>query len=127
MLLEELQQTIILSEEDDIKLYATQINESSIKIGLVQSAGGLVKKSFQGIGKFAKNHPFITGAMAGYAVDAIKKYKKNKRNTITFYTKDHQEKKLYKDMMTQLMKSGKYRVEKDTVVDGGYLLVLKRL
>lgn len=117
----------ILHEQDGYAIYVEQLNEKSIKVGIGQSAGGMISKTMQSFGKFAKSHPFITGAMAGYASDALRQYKKNKRNTITFYTKDMHEKTIYKDMVTQLMKTGKYRKEKETFVDGGYLFVLKRL
>lgn len=127
MKLNEIYTRNILVEEDGIQLYAEHINESAINVGILQTSGGLVKNATKGFSKFAKNHPFITGAMAAYGIDALKKYQKNKRNTIKFYTKDLREKKLYKDMIDQLMKSGKYRLEKNTYIDGGYLFVLKRL
>jgi len=127
MKLNEIYTKDVLVEEDGIQLYVEQMNESTMKVGILQTAGGVIKKGAQGFGKFANNHPFITGAMAAYGIDALKKYKKNKRNTIKFYTKDLREKQLYKDMIEQLMKSGKYRKEKETYVDGGYLFVLKRL
>ena len=127
MKLEEMCTHDVLLEKDGFVLYAENLSESSVKMGFAPTRGGFIQKSLQGSTKFAKNNPFIVGAMAAYSVDAIKQYNKNKRKTITFYTKDMQEKKMFKEIVDTLMKTGKYRKEKETVVDGGYLFVLKRL
>jgi len=116
----------ILYEYEDLVVYGKILNEK-MDIGIGRTKGGFITKGLKTFDKFAKVHPMIVGAIAGYATDALRKYKKNKRNTITFYTKDTHEKVIYKDMVDQLMKSGKYRKEKETFIDGGYLFVLKRL
>jgi hypothetical protein len=119
---------IICEIEDNIVFYAQDINESTrIGIGYGNGKGGLVSKSLQGLTGFAKAHPWITSAAVLYGVNALKNYKKNKRKTVTFYTKDTQEKLMYKDIVKTLMATGKYRKQKETFVDGGYLWVLKRL
>ena len=126
MKLNEIIETDILYEHNNLVVYAEVLNEK-LNIGIGQTKGGIISKGLKSFDKFAKAHPMMVGAIAGYAGDALRKYKKNKRNTITFYTKDMHEKIIYKDMVDQLMKSGKYRKEKETYIDGGYLFVLKRL
>lgn len=127
MKLEELCNNIILAESEGVCIYMEQIDESSMRVGLGTSPGGILKKSLQTFGNFTKKNPFLAGALASYGIDSLKQYKKNKRNTLKFYTKDIAEKNLFKDMIKNLMKSGKYRKEKDTFINGGYLFVLKRL
>jgi len=132
MLLKEInknQISIICEVEDDIVFYAENLNESATRIGIGygNTKGGLVSKSLQGITGFAKAHPWITTAAVLYGVNALKQYHKNKRKTLTFFTKDIQEKRMYTDVVKTLMSSGKYRKQKETFVDGGYLWVLKKL
>ena len=128
MKLTEIKQPDIIFQRDDIVVYVEDnpLTEA-MKVGIGQKKGGILSKSLQGIGKFANSHPWITSALALYAVDAVKHYKKNKRKTITFYTQDVIEKKLYSEIVTTLMSSGKYRKVKNTFVDGGWLWELKKL
>ena len=72
-------------------------------------------------------NPVIAGLAAGYAVNAFAQYKKNKRTTTTFFAKDPQEKKMYKDIIDTLVRSGKFKKTKEKFVDGGILYVLKRV
>ena len=104
-----------------------EISDSEISIHINESAGGFVKKSLQGITQTAKKHPYISAAMAMYAFSAYKNYKKNKRNTISLYSKDFHEKQLFSDIKATLLKTGKYRLEKDTNLEGGHLIVLKKV
>jgi len=127
MKLNEINDIDIIAEQDGYVVYLEQLSESSMKVGLGQSKGGFVSKALQGAGKIVKNNPFLVGALAAYSVDALKQYNKNKRKTITFYTKDVQENKMYKDIVKTLMSTGKYRKIKDTYVDSGYLIQLKKL
>lgn len=127
MKLQEIEKYDIIVETEETIIYVQEINESAIRVIGRNTRGSIIKTGIQSVGSFVKKHPIIAAAVTSYAVDSIKQYKKNKRNTIKFYTKDVEEKKLFKDMSSELMKTGKYRIEKDTVVDGGYLLILKRL
>ena len=120
---------IIYEMEDNVVMYVENLTESKVRVGLGfgNTKGGLVSKTLQGITGFAKSHPWITSAAMVYGLNALKKYKKNKKKTVTFYTQDQQERTMYKDIVKTLMSSGKYRKEKDTYIDGGYLWVLKRI
>lgn len=75
---------------------------------------------------FAGNAAMV-GLAAGWAASALKKYKQNKRNTMTFFAKGAQEKKLYKGMVDDLMKTGHYKKIRDKYESGGYLWVLKKV
>jgi len=128
MKLAEINEPEIIFQRDEIVVYVVDnpLTEA-MQVGFGQKKGGMIQKSLQGIGKFAKAHPWISSALALYAVDAVKNYKKNKRKTITFYTQDVVEKKLYSEIVDTLMTSGKYRKVKNTFVDGGWLWELKKL
>ena len=118
----------VILEKANICLYVQDnpITES-MNVGFGQKKGGIIAKGLQGIGKFANTHPWITATMAMYALDASKTYKKNKRKTITFYSKDSQERKMYRDIVDTLMSTGKYKKVKNTALDGGWLWELKKL
>ena len=100
-----------------------------IKEGVAQFvAEGRAGKIAGGIGKglaFAGNAAMI-GIAAGWAVDAFRKYKKNKRNTMTFFAKDYKERKLYTTIVNDLMKTGNSKKVRDKYEGGGYLWVLKK-
>ena len=82
--------------------------------------GGL-RKGLAFAGKAA-----MVGLAAGWAASALKKYKQNKRNTMTFFAKGGQEKKLYQGIVDDLMKTGHYKKIRDKYESGGYLWVLKK-
>lgn len=96
--------------------------DKNIDEGIVNTLSGIAK----GAVGFAKAHPVLTGAMALYAVDAIKKYKKNKQYVTQLYASNAQEKKFYKKLVDDLMRTGHYHKVKEQFVDGGYLWELRR-
>jgi hypothetical protein len=86
--------------------------------------GGIIK----GLGNFAKAHPFLTGMVAGFAVDALSTYFKNKNYTTKFYAKDITERSFYRKMVEQLMKTGHYKIKKQGYENGsGYTWELQRI
>ena len=102
-----------------IQLY---LEEGKLGSSIKNSAGGFIK----GIGSAISKHPFLSGVMAGFATDALKKYTRNKRNTITFYGKSFREKNFYKKMIKDLESSGHYKIVRNQFVDGGQMWQLKR-
>jgi hypothetical protein len=98
-------------------------NELAIKEGvtLYERAGRVRGSGLAFAGKIA-----LAGLTVGMAVDAFKKYKRNKRTTTTFYAKDTQERTLYKDIVNTLMQTGKFKKVKEQYIDGGYLWVLQK-
>lgn len=128
MKLEECKGMDIIFRKDDVVIYVEDnpVMES-MQVGFGQSKGGIIKKSLQGFGRFANEHPWLTSALTLYAVDAALNYNKNKRKTVTLFSKNSEERTIYKDIVDTLMKTGKYRKEKNTAVDGGWLWVLKKV
>lgn len=96
--------------------------EQNLDEGIVSTLGGIAK----GVLGFAKAHPVLTGAMSLYAVDAIKKYHSNKKYIAQFFAAKPEEKKFYKKMVDDLMRTGHYHKVKEQFVDGGYLWELRR-
>ena len=122
MKLTEINKDILWEGEIDGEQYMFTINEDGH--ALFERAGkvsGSIKKGLAFAGKAA-----MVGLAGAWAVDAIQKYRKNKRNTMTFFTKDQQEKKLYQSIVDDLMKTGNYKKVKQSYVDGGHLWVLKK-
>ena len=76
----------------------------------------------------AKKNPLTTAiiglSLAGYAAKA---YKRNKRHTTHFFTKNRHERKMYREIVKTLTKMGGYTVkDNERYTDGGYLWTLKR-
>lgn len=97
-----------------------------LKEGLRQASmrtkGGFVK----GLGDLAKKHPNVSAVAAGIAYSAYRKYQKNKKYTTRFYAKDTQEKRMYKKVVDDLMKTGHYKKVREKSVAGGYMWELER-
>jgi len=129
MKLIELDNTDILWEgelDGEEYVFYVQLDEKYARAGFGNKRGGVLSKVGKGILKFAKN-PIVAGLAAGYAIDAYGKYKKNKRLTTHFFARGNQEKKMYKEIVDTLMKTGKYRKVREKYVDGGYLWELKKI
>ena len=71
---------------------------------------GFLTDLIGGAVSFSKAHPFITGAMAGWAWDSIKKYNDAKKYALKFYAKDFSEQSKYWKMVKELEKTGSYRL-----------------
>ena len=128
MKLHELHNMEILWEgelEGESCVFFVQVEEGVAKAGFGQNTkGGIVTKFAKGALRFVSN-PIVAGLAAGYAIDAIKKYKKNKRMTTRFFAKTQQDKRLYKQIVDDLMKTGKYK-KKERYEAGGIMWELKR-
>jgi hypothetical protein len=112
-------------DDEDIELVA-YLNEGGVRIGFRPKGGGIVRKAAQGAMKFITN-PVVAGMVAGYAMDAIRKYKSNKKYTSRFFAADSTERRFYEKMIKDLMATGHYRMVSQKYVGGGYLWELKRL
>jgi len=118
MKLSELNTEVLWEGEIDGEDYIIAIEPG---VTLYERAGKVPGRGLAFAGKIA-----LAGLTVGMAVDAFKKYKRNKRTTTTFYAKDFQERALYKDIVNTLMKTGKFKKVKEQYIDGGYLWVLKK-
>lgn len=85
----------------------------------------IANKALQGAKDFFSN-PFVAGLTTLVAANAIQKYNQNKRYTTKFFAKTPEEKKLYDNIIRDLMATGNYKLIKTQYVDGGKLWVLKR-
>lgn len=97
------------------------------KIGFAQNTrGGIVRKAAKGALKFISN-PVVAGMAAGYAIDAISKYQRNKRHTTSFFARDAKERTFYQGVVNDLMATGKYKKVKEKYAEGGYMWVLQKV
>lgn len=96
----------------------------SVRSLSMMKAGG--KIAAKGAGDFFKANPALVVGAATLALDAYGKYKRNKRNTIRLHAKDPYEKKMMRDIVDSLTKSGKYKVERMKMEHGGRTWILKK-
>lgn len=114
---------------DEPYIFTAALSEGVAKMSFGRDnrgSTGFVNKiiSKQAAGLF--KNPVLAGIAAGVAITALAKYRKNKRNTITFYAADPMEKRFYKKMIKDLMDTGNYKKIKSKHVKGGYMWLLKR-
>lgn len=84
----------------------------------------LAKAALKSDQKSYFNNPATVALAAGVVMSAISKYRQAKRNTIQFYASGVREKKLYKKMIDDLMKTGSYKIIKEKPSQGGKLWVV---
>ena len=110
-------------EGEELALYAeldeghANINFGNMKGGVLHKVGGEALKLF--------NNPVAAGIAAGLALNALAKYKSNKNKTARFFAKDYRQKKFYKKIVNDLMKTGNYKKVTSKYVAGGYLWELQ--
>lgn len=99
----------------------TEIENNPV-VDLSESIRGAVKQ----MGGWLTKNPGLTAAAGVYAVSAYDKYRKNQRYTTRLFAKTPEEKKLYKTIIADLMRTGKYKKVREKYVDGGIMWELKR-
>jgi len=97
------------------------IKEDEI-VDLTEAMAGVVKQA----GGFLTRNPGLAIGAAAMAMSAYSKYKKNKKYTTRLFAKTPEEKKLYKAIINDLMKTGHYKKVREKYVDGGIMWELKR-
>jgi hypothetical protein len=102
---------------------AFEINEA---ISVRPSRGGIVKQTLRKGAAALKANPGLAALGAGLAVASYTAYSKNKRNTMRLFAKGQKERKMYKQIVDDLMKTGGYKKVREKHVSGGYLWELKR-
>lgn len=111
----------------DVEL-SMPLEEGMRRFGMTTSprkSTSVAKRAVKGAKQFFSN-PFVAGLTALVATNAVQKYNQNKRYTTKFFAKSAEEKKLYDNIIRDLMATGKYKLVKTQFVDGGKLWVLKR-
>ena len=126
-LLKELTQTKSVLWEGDLEGDHYEIHEEIID-GVSNLTFVAEGKLVRAVSRAAKKNPLTTAiiglSLAGMAATA---YKRNKRHTTHFFTKDRHERKMYREITKTLMKSGAYTIKyNEKYTDGGYLWTLKR-
>lgn len=115
----------ILVEYDDPmgNTYYFLLDEAKNQISFATKSKGAIK-DFK---DFLLRHPYMTGMAVGVGLDALDTYRSNKRLTTRFFAQNAIERKLYKDMAEELVKSGKYTIIKNGKrINKGWLWELKR-
>lgn len=116
--------TVLAEFEDPIGTkYYHLLDEKTQEISFATTAKGAAK-SFK---DFLMKHPYMTGMAVGVGISALDAYRSNKRLTTRFFAQNHIERKMYKDMANELVKTGKYTIIKDGKrIHNGWLWELKR-
>jgi len=85
-----------------------------------------IRNASKAIGGWVSKNPVLAVGAAGAAMSAYSAYKKNKRYTTKLFAKTPDEKKLYKAIIADLMRTGNYKKIREKYVDGGILWELRR-
>jgi len=80
-------------------------------------------KSFKA---FLKSYPELAKLMTTAGMDAIDKYRQNKKLTTRFVATNTVEKNFYNKVSKDLVSTGKYKLVKQRRTNGGYLYELER-
>ncbi len=111
----------IIAEDDNFEVVVLQESVAA-RFAVRAKKGGIISKGVKGI----KANPGLAMAAGMLAVAGIATYNKNKRNTVRLFAKGPQERRLYKGIVDDLMKTGHYIKKREKHVQGGYLWELKR-
>ena len=101
------------------------VNEAG-SVFVRNSRGGLLSQSLRKGAAAIKANPGLAALGAGLAVASYTAYSKNRRNHIRLFAKDYREKKMYKTIVNDLMKSGGYKKVREKRAGGGWLWELKK-
>ena len=96
-------------ENDDIIINEVDTIDFSFKKNTFQ-------KSFT---EFLKKYPELSTSTVRIGTDAITAYKTAKNSTVRFFARSTYEKKLYKDIVEILKKSGSFKLVSKRYKDGG--------
>lgn len=110
----------------DGKPYEAYAISEAINIRPMSGRGGIIKQSLSKGAAALKANPGLAALGAGLAVASYTAYNKNKRNHMRLFAKGQKEKKMYKQIVNDLMKTGGYKKVREKYVAGGYLWELKR-
>lgn len=76
---------------------------------------------------FVKSNPSLTAAAAMSAVTAYQQYKTNKRNMVKLFAKSAYEKRMIRNVVDAMTKSGKFKLYRTKYADGGRYYELKQI
>lgn len=113
------------SEEIDA-LPLMEALEESIRSLNMQHGGGKINSAIGGAKDFFKANPGLVVGAAALAVDALKSYKNNQRNTIKLHAKTAYEKKMMTSIADALQKEGKFKLHRIKFEGGGKTWIMKR-
>lgn len=109
-------------DPDDIKYYYL-LDENTKEVSFATKG----KQAIKGFKDFLYKHPYMTGVAVSVGLSALDSYRSNKRMTTRFFATNEIERKLYRNVVADLKKTGNYTVLKDgRRLKGGWLWELKR-
>jgi hypothetical protein len=117
------EETVWQGEIDGEKIDVVITNEG---ISVRPSKGGIVSQTLRKGATALKANPGLAALGAGFAVAAYTAYSRNKRNTIRLFAKNYRDRKMYKAIADDLIKTGGYKKVKEKLVGGGFLWELKK-
>ncbi len=120
----ESEDTIILAEFNDPwdNTFCWVLNEHTGNVSLL-SKGQHAVRGFKG---FLQQHPWLVGVAVGVGLNALDTYRANKRVTTRFFARTVVEKNLYKQVVEDLVSTGKYTLMKNAKrINNGWLWELK--
>lgn len=116
---------IVLHEVDSPygEKYIWVLNENTREISFTTTS----KTAIKDFKDFLMRYPFMTGIAFGVGMNALDAYKQNKKLTTRFFARTPIERRLYQDVVNDLVKTGKYTLTKNAKrTKGGVLWELKR-
>lgn len=113
----------VLVEHDGTRI-KFKLEEAGNRVSFsVDSGGGKVKG--KGLAT-VPNDSLAVGTLVGLATHEIRKRFVKRRHTVHFFAKDHDERRLYKKLVDDLLKTGLYVKKRETMASGGILWELMR-
>ena len=103
--------------------YFWLVNEAQDQFSFATKSKNAVK-NFK---DFLDRHPYMTGMAVTVGLNALDTYRANKKQTVRFFATNPIEKRLYKDLADDMVKTNKYTLLKNGKrIKNGWLWELKR-
>ena len=124
MKLTDLREETIWEGEIDGKQHTAVVLDETVSIR--NSKGGLVSQNLRKGAAALKSNPDLAALSAGHTVASYTAYSRNRLNHLRLFAKNYREKKMYKTIIDDLMKTGGYKKTRERRVGGGWLWELKK-
>jgi hypothetical protein len=113
-----------LEDDEDILDLNEAFKDIFVQPGTVMNT---VVKGVKGGVDFMKRHPALSVGALITALDWYEQYRNNQKYSTRLFGKTPEEKKFYKAMVDDLVKTGRWKVVKNQTTNGGQLWVMRRL
>lgn len=112
---------------EDIKQPNINLTEAIVASGLRLTPSGFIKdEEVRKSAELFKNPAIATAALLSALSSYEKKYNRIKKYTANLYAKGPEDRNFYELLVSDLVASGKYKLEKNMFIKGGQYWVLRR-